>query len=91
MAAPWASARSDWSHSGRNAPRDTANILAELAGPDLLKLADHGTLEGSPFAVAVRDYASRPVDAKIWGLTKQSLDYRVYVTDVKGRVVFDSG
>jgi two-component system sensor histidine kinase CreC len=39
----------------------------------------------------VRDYASRPVDAKIWELDKRSLDYRVYVTDAAGRVVFDSG
>ncbi|MEQ1804023.1 MAG: two-component system sensor histidine kinase CreC [Burkholderiaceae bacterium] len=70
---------------------DTANILAELVRDDLAHLPAMGTLEASPFAQRVRDYASRPVDAKIWGLSKRTLDYRVYVTDATGRVVFDSG
>ncbi|MFN9727198.1 two-component system sensor histidine kinase CreC [Acidovorax sp.] len=70
---------------------DTANILAELASSDLAA----GTLQGgagaqSLFAQQVRRYASRPVDATIWGLTKQTLDYRIYVTDAQGRVLFDS-
>lgn len=70
---------------------DTANILAELAHDDLLRMPQGGTLDASRFAASVRDYASRPVDAKIWELDKRSLDYRVYVTDAAGRVVFDSG
>ncbi len=70
---------------------DTANILAELARDDLERLPAAGTLEQSPFAQRVRDYANRPVDARIWGLAKRTLDYRIYVTDAKGRVVFDSG
>jgi two-component system sensor histidine kinase CreC len=70
---------------------DTANILAELAHDELQHMPAGGTLDGSRFAASVRDYASRPVDAKIWDLDKRSLDYRVYVTDVAGRVVFDSG
>ena len=70
---------------------DTANILAELAHDDLQRMPEGGTLDASRFAASVRDYASRPVDAKIWELDKRSLDYRVYVTDAAGRVVFDSG
>ncbi|HSI57067.1 MAG TPA: two-component system sensor histidine kinase CreC [Ideonella sp.] len=70
---------------------DTANILAELARDDLSRMPAGGTLAGSRFARAVKDYASRPVDAKIWGLDKTSLDYRVYVTDARGTVVFDTG
>ncbi len=70
---------------------DTANILAELARDDLAQARAGSTLEGTRFAAAVRDYASRPVDAKIWGLSKRTLDYRVYVTDAAGHVVFDSG
>jgi two-component system sensor histidine kinase CreC len=35
-------------------------------------------------------YAGRPIDAKIWGFSKQSLDFRIYVTDAKGIVLFDS-
>ena len=65
---------------------DTANILAELASDDLAA----GKIAAGRFADNVRDYAQRPIDAKIWGLTKQSLDFRVYVTDSKGLVLFDS-
>lgn len=70
---------------------DTANLLAELARDDLAALPPGGTLQASGFARAVRDYAARPVDAQIWGLRKRTLDYRVYLTDASGRVVFDSG
>lgn len=69
---------------------DTANLLAELASDDLAtgRLQDGGAT--STFARQVRQYARRPVDAAIWGFAKQSLDYRVYVTDAAGRVLFDS-
>ncbi|MBS0448201.1 MAG: two-component system sensor histidine kinase CreC [Proteobacteria bacterium] len=70
---------------------DTANILAELAADDLARMPAGGTLDGSRFAQRVRDYALRPIDASIWGVSKRTLDYRVYVTDAGGRVVFDSG
>lgn len=70
---------------------DTANILAELVVSDLQTMPPGGDLLHSPFALRVMDYAVRPVDAKIWGLSKRSLDYRVYVTDATGRVVFDTG
>ncbi|RID97618.1 two-component system sensor histidine kinase CreC [Simplicispira hankyongi] len=67
---------------------DTAHILAELASDDLAA----GRLQAgdSAFARHVQHYASRPVDAAIWGFSKQSLDYRVYVTGATGRVLFDS-
>jgi two-component system, OmpR family, sensor histidine kinase CreC len=65
---------------------DTANILAELASDDLAAR----NLQDGRFATHVRDYARRPIDAQIWGLSKQSLDFRVYVTDAKGVVLFDS-
>ena len=65
---------------------DTANVLAVLAAPDLAS----GRMAQGRFAEQVRTYPSRVVDAKIWGLSKTSLDYRVYVTDTQGRVVFDS-
>ncbi len=70
---------------------DTANILAELVRDDLARMPESSTLEASAFAQRVREYANRPVDANIWGVSKRTLDYRVYVTDAKGRVVFDSG
>ena len=65
---------------------DTANILAELAADDLRA----GRMAQGQFATQVAAYARRPIDARIWGLDKQSLDFRVYVTDAKGLVVFDS-
>lgn len=68
---------------------DTANILAELASDDLAA-GRLGQGASSPFAQHVRRYATRPIDAAIWGFAKQSLDYRIYVTDTKGRVLFDS-
>lgn len=66
---------------------DTANILAELASDDLAK----GHIATGSFAGHVRSYARRPIDVQIWGLAKQSLDFRVYVTDIRGTVLFDSG
>jgi two-component system, OmpR family, sensor histidine kinase CreC len=70
---------------------DTANILAELAVDDLVAMPPAGDLQASPFARRVQAYASRPIDARIWDISKRSLDYRIYLTDAKGRVVFDSG
>ena len=69
---------------------DTANLLAELASDDLAagRLAQGDT--DSAFARHVRNYVRRPIDAGIWGFAKQSLDYRIYVTDATGRVLFDS-
>lgn len=70
---------------------DTANILSELVADDLASMPANGDLMSSHFAQQVQDYANRPVDAKIWGVNKRSLDYRVYVTDATGKVVFDTG
>ena len=65
---------------------DTANILAELASDDLAAQK----MDAGRFSTHVRNYARRPIDVKIWGLSKQSMDFRVYVTDISGKVVFDS-
>lgn len=70
---------------------DTANLLAELARDDLAALAPGADLRDSRFAARVKDYAERPIDAQIWGLRKQTLDFRIYVTDTSGRVLLDSG
>ncbi|WP_415880297.1 two-component system sensor histidine kinase CreC [Methylomonas sp. TEB] len=65
---------------------DTANLLAELAAPDLRQ----DSIADGHFAQAVKRYSKRPVSASIFGFPKQSLDYRVYVTDAAGIVRFDS-
>ncbi len=69
---------------------DTANLLAELASDDLASGRLAAGAQNSDFARHVQRYASRPVDASIWGLSKQTLDFRIYVTDARGRVVFDT-
>ncbi|AKJ32184.1 two-component system sensor histidine kinase CreC [Caldimonas brevitalea] len=69
---------------------DTANLLAEQVADEMAALPPGATLASSRFAERVRAYASRPIDAKIWGLSKQTLDFGVYVTDASGTVLFDS-
>ncbi len=65
---------------------DTANILAELAVTDMKK----NNIGGGEFAAHIKEYSQRDIDARIWGLRKNRLDYRVYITDKNGIVIFDS-
>jgi two-component system sensor histidine kinase CreC len=65
---------------------DTANVLAELATDDFIK----GRIDDGDFAKRVRAMARRDYGAKIWGFGKRSSQYRIYVTDARGIVVFDS-
>ncbi|MCE1228052.1 MAG: two-component system sensor histidine kinase CreC, partial [Firmicutes bacterium] len=65
---------------------DTAHLLAELAEPEM----QQGRLAEGPFAQAVERYAQRGPKALIWGMEKRRAEFRVYVTDEKGIVVFDS-
>lgn len=65
---------------------DTANVLAELASDDFLA----GAIDGGRFAQRVRALAGRDIGAAIWGFPKRGSSYRVYVTDARGIVVFDS-
>lgn len=65
---------------------DTAQLLAELARDDLLA----ARLPKGRFAQSVEAYRLRPVKATIWGLEKQTLDFRIYVTDASGIVLYDS-
>jgi two-component system, OmpR family, sensor histidine kinase CreC len=65
---------------------DAAHLLAELASDDLAS----GAIANGRFATHVRAYQQRPVNIAIWGIAKETLDFRVYVTDAKGIVQFDS-
>jgi len=67
---------------------DTANLLAETAADEMDAA---GLKPGGRLAGQLQRYAGREVDVTIWGLRKQSLDLRIYVTDANGRVVLDSG
>jgi two-component system sensor histidine kinase CreC len=65
---------------------DSANLLAELATDELLA----GRLGNGRFAAAVQRMQARDPGAEIWGFPKRGTNYRIYVTDARGIVVFDS-
>jgi two-component system, OmpR family, sensor histidine kinase CreC len=65
---------------------DTANVLAELAAIDV----KNGNIQTGNFAQSLAQYQARATKADISGVKKQSADYRVYITDAKGVVIFDS-
>ncbi len=65
---------------------DTANVLAELAAPEVIA----GNIQTGAFAQSLAQYKARATKANIWGVKKQSADYRVYITNSKGIVIFDS-
>lgn len=65
---------------------DTAQLMAELVADDMKA----GTLATSRLTNRMQSYAERRVDATISGVTKETMDYRVYITDGVGKVVFDS-
>lgn len=65
---------------------DTANLLAEQAKDDLLA----GRMADGRFAEHVRTLTDRDLGAEIWGFDKRKVSTRIYVTDARGIVVFDS-
>ena len=65
---------------------DTANLLAAQARDDLL--AD--TIDSGRFAASVRSVTDRDLGAQIWGFGKRRIGMRIYVTDDRGIVVYDS-
>ena len=65
---------------------DTANLLAEQAKDDFLT----GRIADGRFAEHVRALTDRDLGAEIWGFTKRKVSTRIYVTDARGIVVFDS-
>jgi two-component system, OmpR family, sensor histidine kinase CreC len=70
---------------------DTANVLAEMATADVKS----GSIQTGNFAQSVAQYKARASKANtsfanIGGVKKQAADYRVYITDVQGMVIFDS-
>ena len=65
---------------------DTANVLAELATNDVY----NGEIANGDFAQGLAQYQLRATKADIWGVKKQAADYRVYITNTKGIVIFDS-
>ncbi|MDR3213936.1 MAG: two-component system sensor histidine kinase CreC [Azoarcus sp.] len=65
---------------------DTAFLLAEVAAPDLAA----GRIGDGRFAQVLGEVRKRDPGATIYGIGKNAVDARVYVTDAAGKVVFDS-
>ncbi|WP_042883908.1 two-component system sensor histidine kinase CreC [Cupriavidus necator] len=65
---------------------DTAHVLAALAADDMKA----GRIGDGDFARRMAALRTAPVDAEVWGLHKDNIGYRVYVTDANGIVRFDS-
>lgn len=70
---------------------DTANVLAELAVEDVKagNIASGGFARGLAQYQARAKYPNKSL-ADISGVKKLSADYRVYITDINGFVIFDS-
>jgi two-component system sensor histidine kinase CreC len=64
---------------------DAARILAEIAAAT----ATQGRVHDGLFRSAFRQVAARPFAAQIYGLNKTRVDFRIYITDVRGIVLFD--
>lgn len=65
---------------------DTAQMLAELVAEDVYA----GRYKEAALLRRMQQFAQRSIDVNISGVQKQSMDYRVYITDLRGIVVFDS-
>lgn len=65
---------------------DTANLMAEILRDDFKA----GTLSANRWPELLRAYGERQPQATIWGLAKNQVNHRIYVTDARGVVVLDS-
>ncbi|CQD39831.1 two-component system sensor histidine kinase CreC [Yersinia mollaretii] len=65
---------------------DTATLLAQFARQDMLQ----NRVAGGQLAQAFASLNLRPIGANIEGIRKDRNEYRVYLTDADGLVIFDS-
>lgn len=65
---------------------DTANLMAEILRDDFKA----GTLNQNRWPQLLKAYGERQPAASIWGLAKNQVNHRIYVTDARGMVVLDS-
>lgn len=65
---------------------DTANLMAEILRDDFKA----GTLSQNRWPQLLKAYGERQPGATIWGLPKNQVSHRIYVTDANGIVVLDS-
>lgn len=65
---------------------DTANLLAEILRDEVKA----GTLGQGRLPELLKAYGKRQPRADIWGLAKNEVNHRIYVTDANGNVLLDS-
>ncbi|KVE07500.1 two-component system sensor histidine kinase CreC [Burkholderia anthina] len=65
---------------------DTAQVLATLAADDMA----NGHIADGAFARQLGKLHERPVSANVWGIQKNAIGYRLYITDAHGVVRYDS-
>ncbi|TCW79601.1 two-component system sensor histidine kinase CreC [Burkholderia sp. SRS-46] len=65
---------------------DTAQVLATLAADDMAS----GHIGDGAFARQLEKLHASPVGAEVWGMRKDTISYRIYVTDARGIVRYDS-
>jgi two-component system sensor histidine kinase CreC len=65
---------------------DQANILAEIVGSQMAA----GRFQVEAFRQYFQAAYDRKLETRIYHLTKDKVDLRVYLTDLRGRVLFDS-
>ncbi len=65
---------------------DSANLLAEMVSSE----AARGEIAGGEFAAAMRRFAERRMEARIWFMKKRDPNLIVYITDADGIVLYDS-
>ena len=65
---------------------DTANLLASIVSVD----STEGRVETGRLTSAMAQINHQPIDARISEIVKNRMEYRVYVTDAQGIVLYDS-
>lgn len=65
---------------------DTANLMAVQVAAEVR----NGKIDSGEFAAVMKEFANRPVDARIWFLKKRDPSLIVYITDQRGIVIYDS-
>ena len=65
---------------------DTANLLAEILRDEVKS----GSLAQGRLPELLESYGRRQPQAQIWGVQKQAVNHRIYVTDAQGIVLLDS-
>ncbi|RKS87808.1 two-component system sensor histidine kinase CreC [Orbus hercynius] len=66
---------------------DTSALLATIVSQELKTLEN---IKNSPFGQAFKNIDKTPIQANIDGIIKTQMAYRVYITDKRGIVIFDS-